>query len=632
MKSNDSIIKGIHQGLKIGGCMSWKSLRFDEVVDSATFEDRVTLFMWDKEGKISQIVADRFDPDKSNIFNWVYYTSYEVFWKSRHVRILTSSSDQPVYLNIDNYCHFMGIEASDFRENFRKSQLFGHDFVLLQQLMIQLQIPLKKYKKIQQFFDFINYNYFTELARRFNDLDYQDRIDFSFSIIKIAKALANKKNDYQESFEKFRCIFQNSLIEYKFVDEEKIDLYELKKYGMKSLHLKEQEKDQIQSIIKIGSTITKKKDLVIGEPLIKLFQVEKLPIQTENLTEVLKIIDENNLIKIAEEFFKEDTRRFLNTLLKIGSCFRKQQGFFQSLTVKELYYKKETEGRYAFALNKKIAIIIGKKFASGSYKLVSDAYVLNTMQNIVSVKIENERRIIKRTIGEVLLLEKMIKTNQDLIPPFEWIVKEKNKLIMFQSKLDGDGTDLVNAKPWQLLLMFKTVARGLMKLHEANYVHSDFKPENILYKGEVGVDRPLICKIGDLGLTLKSGEEILGGSTIHLPPEVLDRSADGIVNVKGVLDPKFDSFSLGVSIFRLLSVSEKPMDYISYPAFMKEDELYKKIDRMRNLYIKVENLYPFEKIIISELFELSKKLMSHDKDKRLSCKEAYLELQKIEAL
>jgi eukaryotic-like serine/threonine-protein kinase len=94
------------------------------------------------------------------------------------------------------------------------------------------------------------------------------------------------------------------------------------------------------------------------------------------------------------------------------------------------------------------------------------------------------------------------------------------------------------------LYIMRSVVSAAEALHEANVVHRDFKPANILFDRE---GRAHVCDFG-LACELSRGDRTaktqqVGGSPLYMAPEMFD----------GHMSPQSDVYALGVIFFELLA-------------------------------------------------------------------------------
>jgi serine/threonine protein kinase len=294
--------------------------------------------------------------------------------------------------------------------------------------------------------------------------------------------------------------------------------------------------------------------------------------------------------------------------------------FLKIISGLTLSYTSESFNHFAFAVNGSTAIVVSKKFAEGSYKDASEAYVLNTCERIVELKIVERLKsgAIDLTNDEKDLLKKIAKNNPYLIPPYECVINKSSekKLIMFQPFFDGDGAKLKNASAFQLTMIFRDVACGLARMHRDGYVHSDFKPANMFFKGNLASNEPLEGKVADIGMAQIMDGYIRGGSIAYLPPEVITYSGYQIaLRPRTKVDDKLDSFSLGVSMFEILNGS---LPWTPF-GLMSSGEVKNQIDSLQSKYIWQNKFFPFEKTLLLKMVDLTRGLLIQDKKQRFSC-------------
>ncbi|KAJ1275293.1 hypothetical protein BS78_05G125100 [Paspalum vaginatum] len=117
---------------------------------------------------------------------------------------------------------------------------------------------------------------------------------------------------------------------------------------------------------------------------------------------------------------------------------------------------------------------------------------------------------------------------------------------LHKGSLEKHLSDESSGMPWhQRYKIIKGTCEGLKYLHDQSIFHLDLKPANIL------LDNNMLPKIADFGLSKLFSGTRKSHTTIHfigtlgyVPPEYIE---------KGKISNKFDVFSLGVIIIRIMS-------------------------------------------------------------------------------
>ncbi|MEI7922919.1 MAG: serine/threonine-protein kinase [Planctomycetota bacterium] len=135
-------------------------------------------------------------------------------------------------------------------------------------------------------------------------------------------------------------------------------------------------------------------------------------------------------------------------------------------------------------------------------------------------------------------------------------------LMVFEYVSGGTLSDRLNGPlpPRQAVMIMKTLARALGKIHEAGLLHLDLKPSNILVEGRAGADwSELTLKISDFGISRLNALQNPDDSN-HSGP----RGTPGFMapeqeelNIEKI-DKPTDIYSLGV-IFYLLLTGRLPL-------------------------------------------------------------------------
>jgi serine/threonine protein kinase len=139
-----------------------------------------------------------------------------------------------------------------------------------------------------------------------------------------------------------------------------------------------------------------------------------------------------------------------------------------------------------------------------------------------------------------------------------------------------EGQDLEQAfahrgplPPDEVIASMAQAARGLAHAHEKGVIHRDVKPRN-LFRTSTGVVKVLDLGFGELiGATQQAAnafdtdEGKLVGTTDYMSPEQIQYEP---------IDPRTDLFSLGCTMYRLLTGS------YAFPGETREDRLVRRID------------------------------------------------------
>ena len=124
-----------------------------------------------------------------------------------------------------------------------------------------------------------------------------------------------------------------------------------------------------------------------------------------------------------------------------------------------------------------------------------------------------------------------------------------------------DGVDLAvwldaRPRPWnEVVEVFAAAARGLCAAHQANLVHGDFKPSNVL------VAEGRVC-VADFGMAHEQSDADAGhrgGTPLYLAPERLQG---------GRATPQSDQFAFFVSLFEAL-MGRRPFEARSLPSLVQ---------------------------------------------------------------
>ncbi len=137
--------------------------------------------------------------------------------------------------------------------------------------------------------------------------------------------------------------------------------------------------------------------------------------------------------------------------------------------------------------------------------------------------------------------------------------RHENSLVMFLEDFGGQSLDLLLSQrqlgPEEFLIIAIQITEGLAAIHNANIIHKDINPSNIVYNRQTQK-----LKIIDFGIATHLSQEIqtfcspyqLEGTLAYIAPEQTGR-----MNRK--LDYRSDFYSLGVTFYELLT-NKRPFE------------------------------------------------------------------------
>ncbi|TKW15106.1 hypothetical protein SEVIR_5G209500v4 [Setaria viridis] len=170
--------------------------------------------------------------------------------------------------------------------------------------------------------------------------------------------------------------------------------------------------------------------------------------------------------------------------------------------------------------------------------------------------------------------------------------------------------------------IIKGICEGLHYLHNGSdhpIYHLDLKPENIL------LDKDMMPKIGDFGLsrlfdsveTYITQSENVTGTRGYMPPEYIHRQT---------ISPKFDVFSLGVIIIRMMAGTKGYFDCVDTPP----EEFIKLVHgnwRKRLQAATMSSYYASQEV--RTCIEIALRCVDHDRAKRPTIAQIVNELSNI---
>ena len=147
------------------------------------------------------------------------------------------------------------------------------------------------------------------------------------------------------------------------------------------------------------------------------------------------------------------------------------------------------------------------------------------------------------------------------------LIRHDHRLALILEDFGGQSLDRMKQKPGfavpEILSISLKTVKALAAIHDANIIHKDINPSNILYSSETQE-----LKISDFGIATQLPKEQknltnhnkLVGTLAYISPEQTGRMNRG-------LDYRSDYYSLGISVYELLTqrlpfLSQEPMELI----------------------------------------------------------------------
>ncbi len=355
--------------------------------------------------------------------------------------------------------------------------------------------------------------------------------------------------------------------------------------------------------------------------LAKTCQIQLMSKQAfETLTH--RVHPENLLIALNQQRNKLDKQILLNTFNAIGQQLHSQPRVFSHRHMIYIKKQKDATGNtltHAFAINKKEIFINLHKFAEGTYKIVSDAILLNDLSRpMVRIKFKNNTASSQQQFRDEdhLLRELHRSRNPYLVLPYHCQLMShsptaNSQLVVFQCNHGVRGENLMNAFASHLLNALKEVAIGLDLLHQFGYIHGDVKPDNFLIEGDLHGTGQVTAKITDFGMTVKKGESIIGGTPFYLPSKALVLGSIGEM-CPCEADETIDWFAFGTTILQLLS--RKHVEALGCLALLSSDEKKSYIQEVRHLILQQHEPHSLESNVRLSLLDLASEILENKND------------------
>lgn len=204
----------------------------------------------------------------------------------------------------------------------------------------------------------------------------------------------------------------------------------------------------------------------------------------------------------------------------------------------------------------------------------------------------------------------------NIVVPLE-LFREHNQFYLVTEKIESNSVDFeyISKMPIEeKVILLKILAYQFAALAENHVVHSDLKPDNLIFKNTVADS--FTVKIIDFDASfleddLPDPEEIVGDSVYYSPEAIYYQVTEG----EGKITSKSDLFSLGI-IFHQILCGE-------LPSFESDDAETIGEAVLNDLTININENVP------KGYDELIKKMLIGDVEKRISAKEVWDEIFRI---
>ncbi|KAJ1984410.1 Calcium/calmodulin-dependent protein kinase type I [Dimargaris verticillata] len=204
---------------------------------------------------------------------------------------------------------------------------------------------------------------------------------------------------------------------------------------------------------------------------------------------------------------------------------------------------------------------LGSVIGTGTYAMVREACHTHTGQTFAAKVINKHFVQGKEHLlhNEVKVLKQISQAHPNLLNLHDCFETKHNVYLITELATGGDLFDRLQSKgsfyESEVVVIIRSVLRGLAYLHQHDIVHRDIKPENILFRQQ---DDDADLLIADFGLSTIVGQQALlpdlctrCGTAGYMAPEILAEQAYG---------KPVDLWAVGVLTYLLLS-GYMPFEY-----------------------------------------------------------------------
>jgi calcium/calmodulin-dependent protein kinase I len=233
-----------------------------------------------------------------------------------------------------------------------------------------------------------------------------------------------------------------------------------------------------------------------------------------------------------------------------------------------------------------------KTISNGAFGVVKSA-IEKTTGNEVAVKIIEKKNAsvseMSKTKQEVSILKQL--SHPNVVSYINSIETTSKMYIIIELMYDGtlknfiDSSSTIEEEKSVEIIFY--LLQAVNYIHSKNICHHDIKPENIMFKNK---NDPSSLKLIDFGLSAHCEDKpTFCGTLLYMAPEMFDKhiSNDG---------KPVDMWSIGIITAMLLNKGR-------HPFFEKGESKRKYIQKLKNGYIKNDNLSEMSNNFIGKLLE-----------------------------
>lgn len=188
---------------------------------------------------------------------------------------------------------------------------------------------------------------------------------------------------------------------------------------------------------------------------------------------------------------------------------------------------------------------IGSGGMSSVYLAERESDNAPTVLKLLNADLSRENEFLRRFIREYGILSKL--SNPHIVKIFDQGYSDQHVYIAMEYFGGGDLKERIDRgiAPEQALELLAQMARGLQAIHDADVIHRDLKPQNIMFRDDdsLGILDFGIAKIASEETQLTEHGQVFG-TPYYMSPEQ---------GTGKILDARSDLYSLGVIFYEMLT-------------------------------------------------------------------------------